>query len=306
VKFARASWTVVVYTVLTILWGAYVRATGSGAGCGRHWPLCNGEVVPQSPGTAMIIEFSHRASAGLSVVFVVALCVFAFRTHPKGDKVRKTAFASVFFALGEALVGALLVLYELVAHDTSMKRGVSSALHLVNTFFLVGALTLTAYFASGGAGIRLRKQGALPWIVLAVLGGMLLLGTSGAVTALGETLFPPRSLAEGFAQDLSPTAHLFLRLRVFHPMIAASVGAGVLGLATAGPLARPNDVTRMAGRAALVLYLAQFGLGLANVALLAPVWMQMLHLLFADLTWIALVVLSASLLSDRPNPSTVR
>lgn len=295
-RFARASWTVVVYTVLTILWGAYVRATGSGAGCGRHWPLCNGEVVPQSPGTAMLIEFSHRITAGLSIVFVVALCVWAFRAHENGHPVRKAALASVAFGLGEAFVGALLVLYELVAHDQSMRRGVSSALHLVNTFFLVGSLTLTAYFASGGAPVRLRRQGLMVWVIGAILGGMLLLGMSGAVTALGDTLFPPRSIAEGLAQDLSPTAHLFLRLRILHPVIAASVGAGVLGLATAAPIVRPHPTTRLAARAALLLYLLQFGLGFANVALLAPVWMQMLHLLVADLAWIALVTLSASVL----------
>lgn len=283
-------------TVLVILWGAYVRATGSGAGCGRHWPLCNGEVVPQSPTTKMLIEYSHRATAGLSVILVVALCVWAFRAHPKGDRIRKTALAATFFALGEALIGAMLVLYELVADDTSMKRGVSGALHLVNTFFLLGALTLTSYFASGGAPIKLRKQGVVPWLVGALLVGMLVLGTSGAVTALGDTLFPPRSIAEGFAQDLSPTAHLFLRLRVLHPVIAASVGAGVLALATGAPIAKPSELTRTVAKVVLVAYLAQFGLGFLNVALLAPVWMQMIHLLVADITWVSLVILSASVL----------
>jgi heme a synthase len=296
VTFKRATWTVLACTVLVILWGAYVRATGSGAGCGRHWPLCNGEVVPRAPSTAMLIEYSHRATAGLSVILVIALCVWAFRAHPKGHVVRKTSFVAVLFALGEALIGAMLVLYELVADDTSMKRGVSGALHLVNTFFLLGALTLTAYFASGGAPIKLRKQGVVPWLVGGILLGMLVLGTSGAVTALGDTLFPPKSIAEGFAQELSPTAHLFLRLRILHPVIAASVGAGVLALATGSPIARPSEVTRIAARIVLFAYLAQFGLGFVNVALLAPVWMQMIHLFTADVVWVSLVVLSASVL----------
>lgn len=283
-------------TVLVILWGAYVRATGSGAGCGRHWPLCNGEVVPRAPSTAMLIEYSHRATAGIAVILVVALCVWAFRAHPKGHVIRKTALAATLFAFGEALIGAMLVLYELVADDQSMKRGVSGSLHLVNTFFLLGALTFTAYFASGGEPIKLRKQGIVPWMIGAIFLGMLLLGTSGAVTALGDTLFPPKSIAQGFAQDLSPTAHLFLRLRVLHPLIAASVGAGVLAFATGAPIARPSNLTRIAARIVLVAYLAQFGLGFLNVALLAPVWMQLAHLLAADIVWIALVVLSASVL----------
>ncbi|MEZ4640810.1 MAG: COX15/CtaA family protein [Caldilineaceae bacterium] len=43
---AKYSWGVLFYNLLVIMWGAYVRATGSGAGCGRHWPVCNGEVIP--------------------------------------------------------------------------------------------------------------------------------------------------------------------------------------------------------------------------------------------------------------------
>jgi cytochrome c oxidase assembly protein subunit 15 len=248
----------------------------------------------------MLIELSHRVTAGLSVVLAVGLCVWAFRSHPPGHRVRKAALAAALFSLGEALVGAMLVLYELVAHDASGKRGISSAAHLVNTFFLVGSLALTAYFASGGEKVRIRQQGLLPWLSFAVIGGVLLLGMSGAVTALGDTLFPPRTFAEGFAQDLSPTAHIFLRLRIFHPIIGASVGAGVLALAAAAPIVRPGRVTRITARTLAISFLAQIALGFANVALLAPVWMQLLHLLVADLVWVALVLLTASALADVP------
>ena len=56
----RFAWFTVFYNVLVILWGALVRASGSGAGCGNHWPLCNGQVIPVSPGWHTVIEFTHR------------------------------------------------------------------------------------------------------------------------------------------------------------------------------------------------------------------------------------------------------
>ncbi len=47
--FSRYAWGVLLWNVLVALWGAYVRATGSGAGCGSHWPTCNGEILPRAP-----------------------------------------------------------------------------------------------------------------------------------------------------------------------------------------------------------------------------------------------------------------
>jgi heme A synthase len=297
-RFTRFAWGVLAYNLAVILWGAYVRASGSGAGCGRHWPLCNGEVVPRAESVKTLVEFSHRASSGVVLVLVVVLAVWAFRAAPKGHPVRRGAVLSVLFTLTEALVGAGLVLFELVAHDASMKRALSMALHLTNTFVLLACVALTAYWASGGPRLRVRGQGALPWLVGPTLAGVVLLGMSGAIAALGDTLFPSRSLAEGFAQDLSVTAHVFLRLRMLHPLIATFVGMACVGLATMLPSMRPTARVRWWGRAAAVLFVVQYVAGLVNVALLAPVWMQLVHLLLADGAWIALVLACGSALSE--------
>jgi heme A synthase len=93
-----------------ILWGAFVRATGSGAGCGSHWPLCNGELVPRAPQVETVIEFIHRATSGLAFLLVLGLFVLAWRVYPKGDLVRRAAALSFLFIVTEALVGAGLVL----------------------------------------------------------------------------------------------------------------------------------------------------------------------------------------------------
>lgn len=293
--FTRFTFGVLGYNLLVIAWGAFVRATGSGAGCGAHWPLCNGEVVPTAPDVARMIEFSHRASSGLSLVLVLAMAIWSFRARDKGDPARKFAVLSLVFVLTEALIGAGLVLFGLVAHDESMKRALSMTLHLTNTFVLLACLVLTARAATGAVRLRLRGQGIAPWLALAVMTLTLLLGMSGAIAALGDTLFPAKSLTEGWAQDLSPGAHLFVKLRTLHPMIATTTGAALIGFVTVAPMLRRTQAVKKSARLLFVLFGAQFVVGLVNVWLLAPVWMQLVHLLMADSVWIALVLLCASL-----------
>ena len=105
-RFAKFAWFVLIWNVITALWGAFVRATGSGAGCGSHWPLCNGQVVPQAEQVATLVEFSHRIMSGLAMIGVLVLLIWAFRAYPKRHPVRFGAVASAVFIILEALVGA--------------------------------------------------------------------------------------------------------------------------------------------------------------------------------------------------------
>jgi heme A synthase len=75
----RFAWFVVVYNIAVILWGAYVRATGSGAGCGSHWPLCNGALFPATANTQTTIEFTHRVTSAVSLVLVAILLILCWR-----------------------------------------------------------------------------------------------------------------------------------------------------------------------------------------------------------------------------------
>ena len=306
-RFAKYTWAVLAYNVGVILWGAYVRATGSGAGCGGHWPLCNGQVIPLAPQTATLIEFSHRVSSGFTLLAVLGLVIWAFRAYPKGHPVRLGAGLAAFFTLTEALVGAGLVLFQLVAQNASALRALSVAVHLANTFLLLASLTLTALWASGGRPVRLPGQGWATWGLGLGLVGVLLLGISGAISALGDTLFPSSSLVEGLRQDFSPTAQFMIRLRVIHPLIAVSVGILVMFVAYSLSSSRPDERPRRSMAMALAgLVAVQWLAGVANVALLAPVWMQLLHLFLADLVWIMLVLLAATVLAQTtPQPMPV-
>jgi heme a synthase len=294
-RLARYAWGVLVWNLIVIVWGAFVRASGSGAGCGRHWPLCNGEVVPHAKSTATIIEASHRVSSGIALVLVVALMVACLRALPKGDRARRASVFSAVFIGFEALIGAGLVLFELVAHDASLKRGLSMILHLGNTFFLLGALSLTAWwltFPSATRAVLERGDKILRAVLFTALAGIIVLASSGAIAALGDTLFPARSLREGMAQEMSPMAHAFVRLRLLHPAIALVTGVFSLALAGIVRVIRPEPRTRFLSRLVTGFFVMQFALGMLNVALLAPVPVQLVHLFMADLTWIALVLMS--------------
>ena len=286
-RLDRFAWAVLGYNLLVILWGALVRATGSGAGCGSHWPLCDGEMVPEALVGARAIEYSHRVSSGLALVAVVALVVAVFRARPSGHPARRYAVASLVFVLLEAGIGAGLVLFELVAENASMARAMAISAHLVNTLFLLSALALTARAATRGERARIGAGGGL---VLALL---LLAGASGAVAALGDTLFPSRSLAEALAQDLAPTSHLLLRLRLAHPALAAAAAAAVLLFAFRRATAGGTRERRSWALAAGLLAVVQVVVGLVNVALLAPIPLQLVHLLLADLLWIATLMSAA-------------
>jgi heme A synthase len=300
-RFARFAWGVLAYDLAVVAWGAYVRATGSGAGCGRHWPLCNGEILPQSPRIQTLVELSHRVSSGVALVLTAALLVWAWRAFPRGHLVRKGAATAMVLMLMEAGIGAALVLFELVAHDASMKRALSVSMHLGNTFLLLAATALTAWWASGGESPRLQGQRAVVPLLAVPLVAMIFVGASGAVTALGDTLFPPSSLAAGLAQDLAPGAHTFIRLRALHPLLASLTAALIVVAANFVRALRPAGSVRVLSRVAAVLAIAQVGAGLLDVATLAPVWLQLVHLVMADLVWVALVLLAAAALASEPD-----
>jgi cytochrome c oxidase assembly protein subunit 15 len=294
----RFAWFAVFYNVLVILWGALVRASGSGAGCGNHWPLCNGQVIPVSPGFHTIIEFAHRQMTVGSTLIVVALLVWTFRATVRGHAARWFAIASTALLLNEALLGALLVKLGYVTGNQSAGRMVVLSIHLSNTLLLVAALTLTARFlATGLRWADLHRASGFGWAV-AGLAATIGVGVSGSMAALGDTLFPAASLRAAYAQDFGAGAPWLLRLRLVHPVSALVAGLFVIWLVRRSRQAGPDQSrteriarTRFA-RVVLGLLVLQFALGIADVLLLAPAWMQLIHLLGADLYWVALVLLA--------------
>lgn len=290
-RFAGFAWGVLTYNVAVILWGALVRATGSGAGCGGHWPLCNGDVLPNVSQLGTVIEFTHRIMSGLALTLVVLLFVWARKAFTPHHEARHWAMWSLVFILTEALLGASLVLLGHVARDESVGRVYSLATHLVNTFLLLASIALTAWFAARPAGAgkvrMLSLQAAGP------LAALVLVAVAGAITALGDTLFPAHSLAEGMRDDFTSTASFLIRLRIIHPFLAVAAGLAIALVAFPEYRACHNATLRTLSGWLLSLFVAQIVLGGASILLQAPLGLQLLHLLVADAIWITLVLFTA-------------
>lgn len=298
IRFHHYAWGLLAYNLAVILGGAFVRASVSGDGCGSHWPNCNGELIPQISRIQTVIEYSHRLSTGLLLPLILALVWLAFTQFPKGHPVRRGSVMSLVLTLAEALIGAGLVLFRLVAHDQSAERAVVMPLHLVATFLLLMSLALTAWWGGGGEMPRMRNQGGMLWALVLALLAAVALGISGAITALGDTLFPAGSLSEGLRQDFSPSAHFLLGLRIYHPLIAITAGVYVVLVAALAMHLRPSDDVRKFARITVALFLVQLTAGLLNLVWLAPIWMQLVHLLLADLLWISLVLMAAAAMAE--------
>jgi heme a synthase len=288
--FARFAWTVLAYNVAVILWGAYVRASFSGDGCGAHWPTCGGQFLPTQMAAPKLIEFTHRMMTTLDSLATIALCVWAFRVFPKKHVVRRYSVLALIFLLVEALLGAGLVLFRYVAHDLSAGRAWYLSLHLTNTMLMMGAYTITAWLAY-------REQSEIKFsrmplrLRIAVL-TTFVVSITGAIAALGDTLFPATSLANGVAQDFASGTSALLRLRLLHPAVAILSAIYLLWSAFGAMQDRDErDPLRTAGARVAVMVIVQVLAGFANIYLLAPVWMQMIHLLIGDVVWIAVVLL---------------
>jgi protoheme IX farnesyltransferase len=284
-NLVRYAWIVLVFNVGVILLGALVRATGSGAGCGSTWPTCDGRLIPQLGGDTSI-EFTHRTMSGIALILVFLLALMVWRQTSKGELARVGATLSVIAIVGEALIGAMIVLAEWVAEDTSVARVVSVPLHLVNTLFLLAALALTIFWLSGGGRLDFKRNPAATRAVIAGGVALILLAATGAVTALADTLFPKASPTELIVEE-----HFLTRLRIVHPVLA--VVAAVIGWVVASR--SPNGRTG-AAKALPVLVGLMLLTGVANVALGVPVWMQLAHLGLADALWIAYVFTAAGAL----------
>jgi cytochrome c oxidase assembly protein subunit 15 len=301
-RFVAYAWFVLVFAIAVVLWGAGVRATGSGAGCGDQWPLCNGGWFPRAPAVHTIIEFTHRITSGPTLgLLVIGLLVFAFRLFPRRHIVRRLSVLVALFTVSEALIGAALVLLGHVGANLSPNRAYTLAVHLLNTMVLIAAMALTGWFAGASANGRREVSTGRPVsrsLLVCALLAFLVISVTGAIAALGDTLFAARSLSQGLQQDLLPSAHIFVRLRVWHPIVAALAGCFLVAVAAVIVLGkRPAPLVRRLALAVVFLTLLQTGAGATNVVLLAPVWMQITHLFIADSLWIALVLLTADVIA---------
>ena len=286
-RFTQFVWLTLVYNLLVIAWGAFVRASFSGDGCGVNWPLCDGQVIPTNASVSRWIEFSHRASSGLVLGLVLILVYWAFKAFPKGHQARQGAVLSLVFTVSEALLGAWLVRAKLVTHNESELRAFAMCVHLANTFLLLAALTYAGAASEVESRVRLKKQGSLAAAIVFGLVAMVVLGMSGALSALGHMLKPTENVLQ---TALAPGAHYLVKLQPLHPLIATSVGLYMVLLAGLLVHLRPSPEVKRRVAWMTAMFATQFALGIINILIQAPIAMQLVHLVVADLSWITLVM----------------
>lgn len=300
-SFSRYALALVYYTVLVILWGAWVRISRSGAGCGEHWPLCNGELLPGTSVPATLIEFSHRLSTGLYGILVAVLLVVAMRQTPRNKGVVRAAWAAALFTILEAWIGARLVLSGWVADDTSIARAFFMALHQVNSMLLSGSVFLVWYLSrpSGLPSVRLRAflgslRGRLAVLLFAFI---LLISMSGAIASLAGTLFPSETLLQGLAKDFADEAHPVLRYRIWHPLLALSLATLLMALFS--PFSAPTYPGTAAVLPARKVFFSAIAttvtFGSLTLLFLSPVWMKLTHLGLAHGTWFAALAMAVEM-----------
>ncbi|MBX3118098.1 MAG: heme o synthase [Fimbriimonadaceae bacterium] len=297
-NFAKYAFGVLIYNLFVIAWGVAVRATGSGDGCGQNWPNCDGAVIPIFHDAATFLEYGHRVSTMISGLLVLGMMAWAIVGFPKGHIVRKASAATLFFLILEALIGRELVMKGYVVHDTSAMRVFWLSVHLLNTLVFIGCIAAVVFWASGHATPKFKGQGAIGWAIGAAILGMFVLGVSGAMSALGDTLFPSDGLLNGIKQDFTPGVHFLVSLRPLHPLIATSVALYMILLAGLLVKFRPSEHVTRGSKWVVGLVIVQMAIGVVNLLLQAPLVMQLLHLLGADLMWLAFLYLSMSALAS--------
>jgi len=279
-----------VFFVVVVLEGAVVRATSSGGGCGNHWPLCNGEVLPHFRRVATIIEFLHRSLTGICSTMFAVLIAWTFRATPKGHPARRASVISGVLLLLEGALGAVLVLGGYVEKNTSDARVFVQGVHFTNTMLLLAAATSVAVLLRSWKPVIVSAS--VKRATLATLLSVLLTGAAGSVAALADTIFPSSSLKEGIAADFAATSPLLIRMRWIHPAASLLIVGCTLWLVS---LLRKYGDTR-AANLLLANIALQMAIGIADVLMLAPTWIQVLHLLGADLFWISLAAIATPIL----------
>ena len=269
-----------VTSILSILAGAIVRATGSGDGCGASWPTCNGKVLPSLNTTSEIIEFSHRSISG--ILLIITLLLFIKSKDQGTPSLHKRIINYLtFFVLLEALIGAVIVIYEWVGLNSSLPRIIAVPLHLVNTFALLAFYTLI-FFLLRESENDLKNFFDQRLKIAFIL--FFLTGATGSITALADVLFPSASFIEGLADDFDSTSEILTRLRIVHPIVST-----VLSIFLFSESNRFKNIFGINASAIKILVITGVVLGTLNVVSNIILPLSILHLLLADLLWITYI-----------------
>ena len=277
--FCGFCFAVLCFCLLVILWGAWVRISHSGDGCGQSWPTCQGKyLIDSADQDKTWIEWIHRATSGLFGIMVVLLVIWSFLKFSFRHPVFKNSLCVLFFTVIEALIGALLVLAGLTGDNTSLARALIMNLHLLNSLLLISSLFMCWRFSLGKSfyfsGFSKKKK----YLIISIC-TFFLIAFFGSMSSLSSSLFPSQSLWEGALLDFDSQSHWLVRLRLLHPLLALVFGGGFLLYYFSQDIkikSRPQQILVFCVGLALLS-------GMMNLLLLSPVFLKLTHLLIVYL-----------------------
>ena len=296
--YTTFAWVTLAFPLLVIIWGGYVSASGAGDGCGDSWPLCGELLAPTSPTTGVdtLVEFTHRLTSGLALVAVIGLVLWSRRRFPAGHRARYWAALGLLFMVIESLLGAALVVFQWVDMNVSLARALVQPVHLTNTYLLMGSLALAAWWSEPGRRMCESVHRDATRLVGVAVVGVVLLSALGTAASLASTVFPSESFLEGIRSDFTRDAHYLVRLRIWHPVAALAVGGCLFWLGRR--LGRRPEGAPVEYHVVTGIFATDLVVGLLDAVLLAPIGLQMVHLLLAHLLWISLLALWLALATE--------
>jgi len=259
-KYKKVFFWFWIYTLLVIIWGAWVRISHSGDGCGDHWPVCQGEFIPDLTQKKTFIEYFHRLMSGAYGLIVIYLWWKLRFLHKK----MTLAHSFLILMITEALLGAALVKFNLVTTNDSFLRLIFMSLHQLNSFMLTAVTFLIYKSFDTEFDFRIKKIHIL-FIIVPI---------TGAIAALSTTLFPSISLFQGIMDDFNSQSHIFIKLRILHPLLAMIIMTSFIIW-----LYVKNET-----RLALETFFAVV-IGIITLISLSPAYLKISHLLLAHLLW---------------------
>ena len=301
-RYARFTWGTLWFTLFVVIWGGLVSASGAGDGCGDSWPLC-GELLAESGAVSRfdtLIELTHRLTSGLALLAVVVMVVWSRRLFPGGHRARFWAAAGLVFMVIESLIGAALVIFSLVDMNVSLARALIQPVHMTNTYLLMGALGLAAWWAGSRRLRSADNEHAAARLVIGALIFVVTLSALGTTASLASTVFPSESFVEGVRADFTRDAHYLIRLRIWHPVLAVAFGGYLVWLGRR--LSTNGDRPPSEFHVVTALYAVDLVVGALDAFLLAPIAIQLLHLLLAHAVWLGLLALWVRLVSEPGDP----
>src|SRR5439155_3944215 len=223
-SFTRLAWLTAVCTYLLIVLGAIVRITGSGMGCGDHWPLCNGKLLPPLDDIGTLIEWNHRLAAAAVSVLVIALAGYAWwlrRETPSIalDRPGLAAYAALGLLALQVALGAVTVKLALPAWTVILHLGTAMLL-LATLIVATRGPRLTPSASPGLSEVR-GATGLRPGLVALVLGfvtvllGALTANLGAATACLGFPLCNGQLLPDGNSLRLLQWTHRLLAYTLF-------------------------------------------------------------------------------------------